>query len=106
MPAHNPVSVAERRVQREYGFEIAYRVYRPVGMPMGTAILVHGLASFGRQFERDAEHFTTLGYRVIAPDLRGHGEGFASPFYFGRLARRDLLQAQSSDGPRYRPPHT
>lgn len=36
-------------------------------------VLCHGLASSGRQFNDDAEFFVQHGFRVILPDLRGHG---------------------------------
>lgn len=44
------------------------------GPPDGVAVvLCHGLAANGRQFEADARYFAELGYRVIVPDIRGHG---------------------------------
>lgn len=36
-------------------------------------VLCHGLASSGRQFAGDARFFLQHGFRVILPDLRGHG---------------------------------
>ncbi|MGJ8528496.1 alpha/beta fold hydrolase [Maritalea sp.] len=52
-------------------FEISYC---DIGPKDGTAIvLCHGLASNGRQFSHDALFFVEHGYRVILPDLRGHG---------------------------------
>ena len=48
--------------------------YRDLGPREGTPIaLCHGLAASGRQFEADAAWFSARGYRVIVPDLRGHG---------------------------------
>ncbi len=38
-----------------------------------TIILCHGLAASGLQFIRDAQFFAQNGFRVIVPDLRGHG---------------------------------
>ena len=44
------------------------------GPPDGAPIvLCHGLAANGRQFEADARYFSERGYRVIVPDIRGHG---------------------------------
>ena len=37
-------------------------------------MLVHGLASSGLQFDRDAQYLQQQGYRVLVPDLRGHGQ--------------------------------
>lgn len=36
-------------------------------------VLCHGLAAAGEQLLADAEHFASRGYRVLVPDLRGHG---------------------------------
>ncbi len=40
------------------------------GVPV---VLCHGLAAAGGQLRADAEYFAGLGYRVLVPDLRGHG---------------------------------
>jgi pimeloyl-ACP methyl ester carboxylesterase len=47
-------------------------VYDDLGA--GTPIvLCHGLAAGGAQLFADAEYFAGRGYRVLVPDLRGHG---------------------------------
>lgn len=52
--------------------------YRDFGPRDGTPIvLCHGLAAGGSQFDADAAHFAALGYRVLVPDLRGHGQSGA-----------------------------
>lgn len=38
-----------------------------------TVVMCHGLGAGKLQFAADAIHFANLGYRVIVPDLRGHG---------------------------------
>ena len=38
-----------------------------------TIVLCHGLAASGLQFVLDAHFFAERGFRVIVPDLRGHG---------------------------------
>ena len=40
------------------------------GVPV---VLCHGLAAAGAQLSADAEYFAGRGYRVLVPDLRGHG---------------------------------
>ncbi|SFZ86559.1 Lysophospholipase, alpha-beta hydrolase superfamily [Devosia enhydra] len=71
-----PLSIATlpplRQVATRDGAEIAYADY---GGPAtrGTAMLVHGLGAGALQFARDAEALAVEGYRVLVPDLRGHG---------------------------------
>ena len=61
------------------GVSIRYRDYRPHGAVRATAMLVHGLASSGQQFEEDARYLGERGYRVLVPDLRGHGQSGVPP---------------------------
>jgi 3-oxoadipate enol-lactonase len=76
------------------GVDIAYGDFGPRS---GRAIaLCHGLCASGRQFEDDAAYFAGLGYRVLVPDLRGHGQSGApaglsgSDFAISRIGR-DML---------------
>ena len=49
-------------------------VYDDLGPRGGTpVVLCHGLAAAGEQLAADARYFAGLGYRVLVPDLRGHG---------------------------------
>jgi 3-oxoadipate enol-lactonase len=49
-------------------------VYDDVGPRGGVPVVIcHGLAAAGEQMRADADYFATLGYRVLVPDLRGHG---------------------------------
>ena len=54
------------------GFELAYRVTGE-GRPL---ILIHGFTASGLQWLKhgDAGTIASRGYRVILPDLRGHGD--------------------------------
>ncbi|MFT6657012.1 alpha/beta fold hydrolase [Maritalea sp.] len=52
-------------------FEISYCDLGSKDDPV--IVLCHGLASSGRQFAEDAQFFVEQGFRVILPDLRGHG---------------------------------
>ena len=53
------------------GTRLFYGIDGPTdGAPI---VLCHGLAANGRQFEADARYFSERGYRVIVPDIRGHG---------------------------------
>jgi alpha-beta hydrolase superfamily lysophospholipase len=40
----------------------------------GVIVAVHGAARHGGTFEVLAEHLASLGYLVLSPDLRGHGQ--------------------------------
>ncbi|UJW84603.1 alpha/beta fold hydrolase [Devosia sp. SL43] len=52
--------------------------YAAIGAPDAPmVVLCHGLAAGSLQFTADAEHFAGLGYRVLLPDLRGHGRSTA-----------------------------
>lgn len=49
-------------------------VYDDLGPRGGVpVVLCHGLAAAGEQLEADAEYFASRSYRVLVPDLRGHG---------------------------------
>jgi 3-oxoadipate enol-lactonase len=49
-------------------------VYEDFGPRDGArVVLCHGLALSGEQLFADAEYFARRGYRVLVPDLRGHG---------------------------------
>jgi pimeloyl-ACP methyl ester carboxylesterase len=65
------IAPALRKVVADDGVSIAYRESGPAHGPV--VVLCHGICAAGRQFEADARHFAAQGYRVIVPDLRGHG---------------------------------
>lgn len=61
--------MTERRFTASDGVGL---VYDDLGA--GTpVVLCHGLAAGGAQLMADAEYFAGRGYRVLVPDLRGHG---------------------------------
>lgn len=62
---------APKFVQRPGDYSTAWFATGPEdGVPL---VLCHGLAASGLQFVADAAFFAGRGYRVIVPDLRGHG---------------------------------
>lgn len=66
----------ERRFASNDGVEI---VYDDLGSGP-VVVLCHGLAAAGAQLFADAEYFAGRGFRVLVPDLRGHGRsGKPSP---------------------------
>lgn len=61
----------ERRVAIGGGHDLVYDDYGPqTGEPV---VLCHGLGAAGLQFDADAQALSRLGFRVLVPDLRGHG---------------------------------
>lgn len=63
--------MTERSFETDDGVRI---VYDDVGPHDGaTVVLCHGLAAAAEQFATDAAFFSRAGFRVLVPDLRGHG---------------------------------
>lgn len=83
----------QRRFVSDDGVEIVYDDLG-AGQPV---VLCHGLAAAGEQLLADAEYFAGRGFRVLVPDLRGHGRSGKpaqlnrQSVSIGRLAT-DLLQ--------------
>ena len=60
-----------RFVDHRDGYKSAYFTVGPEGgRPL---VLCHGIAANGLQFVADANFFAARGFKVIVPDLRGHG---------------------------------
>lgn len=59
----------EKRFAAGDGVEIVYDDLGE-GIPV---VLCHGIAAAGAQLFTDAEYFAGRGFRVLVPDLRGHG---------------------------------
>lgn len=85
----------------EDGVSIFYEDWGPQD---GEAVLLcHGLAAASAQFREDAAFFAARGFRVLVPDLRGHGRsGKAGPddadgYAFTRMGR-DMLGVLDSAG--------
>ena len=47
--------------------------------PSPPAVLLHGFTGYGGGWATQAEAFSAAGYRVLAPDLLGHGRSPAPP---------------------------
>ena len=61
------------------GTRLAYRAFGDPGA--APVVLCHGLGANCRQFLADAAFFASHGYRVLVPDLRGHGASASPPGY-------------------------
>ena len=55
------------------------------------ALVIHGYTSNKEAMQTEARHFSELGYTVITPDNRAHGESDGSYIGMGWLDRKDLL---------------
>lgn len=73
MPDIGDVIVRQHVVPSTSGVALAYAEYLPRQSTGFDILLVHGLASSGAQFHREAQRFAGQGFRVLVPDLRGHG---------------------------------
>jgi pimeloyl-ACP methyl ester carboxylesterase len=58
-----------------------------------TALLIHGVMSSAGTWVRVAPLLVERGYRVIAPDLRGHGESSYADSYTSDDFAADLVQS-------------
>jgi lysophospholipase len=54
------------------GLDLHWRSWLPA-KPVGTLVVIHGLAEHGGRYRETAEYFATHGWAVYAGDLRGHG---------------------------------
>ena len=68
---------AERRTLRTRRDVISYLDWPAVGEERGSVLLLHGLQSTALTMARIGERLAAAGWRVIAPDLPGHGHSFA-----------------------------
>jgi len=74
------------------------------GPQWGAGILLcHGLCAGGAQFAADADWLATQGYRVLVPDLRGHGRSgvpsrMTSEAFSPQRLRADLMHMLDQAG--------
>ncbi|KAJ4297439.1 hypothetical protein N0V90_005330 [Kalmusia sp. IMI 367209] len=55
------------------GHRYYYLESHPVDPPIGTILLFHGFPDFSYAWRYQVPYLTSLGYRVIAPDMLGYG---------------------------------
>lgn len=68
---NSPLTLNKRVLKRDR-FALHFLDVGPKEAP--AIVLCHGLGAGKEQFERDAIFFAQNGFRVIVPDLRGHGQ--------------------------------
>ena len=62
-------------------------------------VCVHGVSAHGRRFRKLAEERLAARFRVVAPDLRGHGRSGWEPPWDLETHVRDLLETLADVGP-------
>jgi pimeloyl-ACP methyl ester carboxylesterase len=80
--------VDDDRVIETAGIRLAYQVWGPAGAP--PLVLLHGLGDGAASWDGVAPAFAR-GWRVYAPDLRGHGRSDRPGDYSVELMEADLL---------------
>jgi len=73
----NPDAFLSATIVDRGKFNIAYGDIGAKDAPV--IVMCHGLAASGMQFTADAHYFVEQGYRVIVPDVRGHGRSNVPP---------------------------
>lgn len=76
--AEHVVSIGRR-------LELFVREYEPDDDTGRTAVLVHGASEHGARHRHVAERLCDRGWRVLTPDLRGHGRSGGRPMHLARF---------------------
>lgn len=56
------------------------------------AILCHGYTSYAKKMAYQAEHFFNMGYNILIPDARGHGQSEGKYIGMGWHERLDIIR--------------
>lgn len=62
-----------------HGLTFPVLAWGEVGAPRGTALLLHGYMDAAANWDLVAPALAAAGFRVLAPDLRGYGDGPRTP---------------------------
>eukprot|EP00958_Prasinococcus_capsulatus_P002988 scaffold266_cov391-Prasinococcus_capsulatus_cf.AAC.40 len=84
----------ERHLDLRTGIRVRYFEWGRGRRP--TVVLLHGLGEVAERWERAASGLCNRGYRVLAPDLRGHG-GSSAPSAGGGARARYSLRLMAED---------
>ena len=76
---------AEHAVPVGRRLELFVRTYEPIDATDRTVVLVHGASEHSGRHRHVAEQLCGNGWRVVAPDLRGHGRSGGRPMHIARF---------------------
>jgi len=85
------VSIEKTEIVSEDGLTLRALQYTADPSAHHYALVIHGYTSNKEAMQTEARHFSELGYTVITPDNRAHGESDGSYIGMGWLDRKDLL---------------
>lgn len=101
-PTQDPPLGSLRGVHRQFrvegeGVSLAVWVIEPGGgaegrLPRGTVLLIHGINASKQSMLALGGRLAAAGYRVVLPDLRGHGRSSGAWCTFGRHESRDMVR--------------
>jgi len=82
---------AHRRVRVADGVELDTWIISPRSEPQrGTVVILHGLADSKASYLGLGERLAKMGYGIVLPDLRAHGQSGGQHVTFGALEKRDV----------------
>jgi lipase len=63
-----------------------------------TVVCLHGVSAHGRRFRKLAEERLAYHFRVLAPDLRGHGRSSYEPPWGIATQLADVIETVRGEG--------
>lgn len=85
------VTIEEVQIQSEDQLTLKGLKYTADPQSHRYALVIHGYTSDKESMAPEARHFSEMGYTVITPDNRAHGESEGSYIGMGWLDRKDVL---------------
>lgn len=77
----------EQRLSVGRSVDLFIREFRPDYNEGRTCVLLHGASEHGGRHQHVAERLCRSGWRIIVPDLRGHGRSDGRPMHVSRFGQ-------------------